>query len=205
MKSKRQRLESISKSVTSALKSMKTPASQPFFNPVPIDFQQNLYPTLCHPVSYSISPTYCYQTCVPYITSDINNGHYQNLANEEQLYYEPYITQVPVAIPDTPPIQALEAHVTNYYKNCSQTHLVQTNNSSNVNTAEIFYQPYSQNKEYLIQYEEPAPCQNSNMSQATESVSLETISGQNVKPNSPPSKFNNGKNGGGKFFRPFEN
>lgn len=205
MKSKRQRLESLSKSFSSALKSMKTPVSHPFFNPVPIDFQQNLYPALCHPVSYSISPAYCYQTCVPYITSDINNGHYQNLTIEDQLHYDTYITPAPAAIPDTPPIQALEAHVINYYKNCSQTHMGQTNNLSNVNTGETSYQPYPQTKDYLVQYDGSAPCQNSNIFQATESVSLETIPRQNMKSNSPPSKFNNGRSGHGKFFRPFEN
>ena len=190
MKSKRQRQECISRSFRSALKSMKVPTSQPFFHPVQVDYQ----PNLC-PVSYNISPACCYQAYVPYIGSDINNGHYRKPAIEDN-----FVTHhLSSAVSNVPPIQALEAHVINFYENCNETHMPPMNNI----TSNACYRgmSYQQLRENLIQYKYPFQCSN-----ITETVSLECERNprQNMKKNSNSTKFNNSKSKQGKFFRPFE-
>lgn len=204
MKSKRQRKESISRSIRSAIKSVEMAAPQPFLHPLQIDLQPNLYPTLCHPVPYNLPPACCFQPHMPYITSDINNGYY----NKEQLYYDPFqIHHASTAVSNVPPIQALEAHVMNYYKDCNQTHLPFTNILTDGSNSEIPYQPYHQCGGNLIHYENSY--QNSNMSEAyaMESVSRECSSNQkqNAKTNLPSTNPNKGKSERVKFFRPFEN
>lgn len=198
MKSKRQRLESFSKSLDSALRAIKVPTPQPYFHPAQRinAFPHHINPMLYHPTSYNHVPAYGYHRYTPY-PREFCDGQYNTLPPENQRFG----VYTSSASSNVPPIQALEAHVINCCQNClNQAHKTMPSNDANLAS---YVQPMENSTHYKAHtsLENPRDSQIAIIGCVTLNNNLFTQSGGSAGKTKISETEKSGKN---KFFRPFE-
>lgn len=197
MKSKRRRIESLSKSLDSVFERMN---AQVYVHQIQAS---NPLPALPHSVLYP-SPAYTYPeyTYPAYIpaphhthTNNLHNSRYHPIAPEYQ-YNDSYTSPGLLSVP---PIQALEAQVLNCCRNCSQTFTHMHDTDTNVLKSLSPQENIAQNNSMYF-FEK---CQPSNTA-AIEPVLLNNVFRVKMETKRSQDTDSNIKEVRSKFFRPFE-